>query len=343
MDHLNPNLFGGGKRRKVNRTTADELLKPLLAGDRAALSKAITLIESTARADQEEGAKLIQACLPHSGNSIRMGITGLPGAGKSSFIEVFGLHLIQEGAKVAVLAVDPSSTVSHGSILGDKTRMEELSVHEQAFIRPSPTGNTLGGVNRRTRESIILCEAAGYSHIVVETVGVGQSETAVHSLTDIFLLVLLTGGGDELQGIKRGVMELADLILINKADGDNLAKAKRTRSELAKAIHFLPPHPANWKTEVLPVSALERMGIDEIWQLVQNYQEHCLKNGFWDKKRKQQALFWFKSTLQGGILQHIDSDDKLQQELGKLEQAISAGEIDPFFAAEQFLAKLFGT
>ena len=340
MDHLNPNLFGG-KRRKVNRAKADDLLQPLLDGDRAALSKAITLIESTAKADQAEGNKLIQACLPHAGNSIRIGITGLPGAGKSSFIEVFGLHLIEEGAKVAVLAVDPSSTLSQGSILGDKTRMEELSVHEKAFIRPSPTGNTLGGVNRRTRESIILCEAAGYSHIIVETVGVGQSETAVHSLTDLFILVLLTGGGDDLQGIKCGVMELADLILINKADGDNLDRAKRTRSELAKAIHFLPPHPANWKTEVMPVSALEQMGIDSVWDKVQEYQQHCKENGYWQQKRNQQALFWFKSTLSAGVLQRIENDEELQAQLSSLEARIKASEIDPFFAAEQFLDQLF--
>lgn len=340
QEHLNPNLFGG-KRKVPEKPSKEALFEGIKSGDRASLSRGITLIESSKAADRADANWLIKACLPLAGNSVRVGITGLPGAGKSSLIEVFGLKMIAQGKKLAVLAVDPTSSISQGSILGDKTRMESLSTNDSAFIRPSPTGSTLGGVNRRTRESIVLCEAAGYDLIFVETVGVGQSESSVHSLTDFFLLVLLTGAGDELQGIKKGVMELADLVLINKADGNNLLKAKQTKAELARAMHFQAAHPGGWVPQVLLSSALEKTGLDEVWAQIQEYKKQCEKTGYWLENRKQQRLFWFKNSLSQALEDRILSSPGAKQKLDVLLKQIEQAEIDPFSAVDVLLDQLF--
>ncbi len=258
--------------------------------DRPTLARAITLVESTRADHRAEAQALLQSILPRTGNSVRLGITGVPGVGKSTFIEAFGLHAIAQGHKVAVLAVDPSSSKTGGSILGDKTRMQRLSQEERAFIRPSPTSGTLGGVTRRTREAILLCEAAGYDVIIVETVGVGQSETEVAEMTDMFLLMLLPGSGDELQGIKKGIVELADMIVVNKADGDMLALAKRVQSDYTAALRMLTPHGAPWQPPVLPVSALEGKGIDDVWNTIGDYREKM--HDYLPHRREQQRLSW---------------------------------------------------
>ncbi|MEY2629725.1 MAG: GTPase ArgK, partial [Bacteroidota bacterium] len=271
-------------RRKVQPSAA-ELVNGILAGDISALSRAITLVESTNPSHLAKANDIISACLPHANQSVRIGITGVPGVGKSTFIEAFGKYLTGLGKKVAVLAVDPSSSISHGSILGDKTRMEELVKDPNAFIRPSASGETLGGVARKTRETIILCEAAGFDTIIIETVGVGQSETAVHSMVDFFLLLKIAGAGDELQGIKRGIMEMADAIVINKADGDNIAKAKLAKTEFNRALHLFPAKRSGWVPKVTTCSAYEKTGIDEVWQLISSYFELVKANHYFEEKR----------------------------------------------------------
>ena len=265
---------------RKNIPTAEELITGILEGDKAALSRAITLVESTNPEHLEKANEVIKGCLPHANNSIRIGITGVPGVGKSTFIEAFGTHLTALGKKVAVLAVDPSSSISHGSILGDKTRMEELVKDKKAFIRPSASGGTLGGVARKTREAIILCEACGFDTIIIETVGVGQSETAVHSMVDFFLLLKISGAGDELQGIKRGIMEMTDTIVINKADGDNIVKAKLAKSEFNRALHLFPPKSSGWMPKVTTCSAYEKTGIDGIWDIITEYIEWVKSNQY---------------------------------------------------------------
>lgn len=313
--------------------------EPLFAGirskSRAHLSAAITLLESTRPEDIEEAQQLIQLCLPHAGNSLRIGITGVPGVGKSSFIEVFGQTVIESGKRLAVLAIDPSSERTGGSILGDKTRMEQLSQMDEVFIRPTAAGNTLGGVARKTRETIILCEAAGYEVLFIETVGVGQSEIMVHSMVDFFLLLLLAGAGDELQGIKRGIMEMADGLAITKADGDNVKRAQLAAREIKNAIHLFPPTESGWIPEVKSCSSLERSGITEIWEMIQRFVDYGNLRGSILKRRQQQEAYWFKSTLHELMLDGLYSNNVLKKALQTLETQVVAGNKSAFLAAEE--------
>jgi LAO/AO transport system kinase len=286
----------------------NEYVEGVLNKDISVLSRAITLVESTKEEHQVLAKQIIEKILPHTGKSVRLGITGVPGVGKSTFIESFGQLLVSKNHNVAVLAVDPSSTLSKGSILGDKTRMEKLSVQNKVFIRPSPSSGSLGGVARKTRESILLCEAAGFDYIIIETVGVGQSETEVHQLTDFFLLLMLAGAGDELQGIKRGIMEMADGIAINKADGTNLDKAKTARADYANAIHLFPPTESGWIPEVKTCSALENKGVDEVYEMIDKYVRHTRSKNFFDKKRQEQTVFWFENLVEEKIRNQFFSD-----------------------------------
>lgn len=323
------------KRKRSQKPTAKELADGVLAGDFIALSRAITLCESKKTEDREAANQLIQQCLPHSGKSIRIGITGVPGVGKSTFIESFGLHLIEkENKKLAVLAVDPSSERSKGSILGDKTRMEKLSVHPKAFIRPSPTSGSLGGVAHQSRESIILCEAAGFEVIIVETVGVGQSETEVRQMTDFFMLLMLAGAGDELQGIKRGIMEMADGLLFNKAEGENLAAAKRAQREYRNALHLFPPSKSEWTAQVELCSALHQENMDGAWQMVQNFVDHTKGNGFFEKQRQKQLRSWFIKTIDELLHRSLFSSENLKSKLRELEQQVEQKKISPYAAAK---------
>src|SRR5210317_486511 len=285
------------KFRPKKRLEASEYIEGVLKGDRVVLSRAITVIESNLSSDKRLAKEIIQAILPHSGNSIRIGITGVPGVGKSTFIEAFGLYLIEQGKRVAVLAVDPSSPIAGGSILGDKTRMEELSRREEAFIRPSPAEGALGGVAQKTRETMLLCEAAGYDVILVETVGVGQSEYQVAGMVDLFMVLMLPGGGDELQGIKKGIMELADALVINKADGDSENLAKQTQSHYQSALHLLTPQ-SFWQPSVLQCSALHSQGIAEVWQMISDYTSQAVAGGHFDAKRQAQNRQWMQALIQ---------------------------------------------
>jgi len=322
-------------RKKI--PSSKELVEGILEHDQTALSRAITIIESTAQKHQQQAKEIIENCLPHANQSIRIGITGVPGVGKSTFIESFGKHLISEGKKVAVLTVDPSSSISKGSILGDKTRMEELVKEKNAFIRPSASGDTLGGVARKTRETIILCEAAGFDVILIETVGVGQSETAVHSMTDFFLLLKLAGAGDELQGIKRGIMEMADSIVINKADGDNIKAAKLARTEFNRALHLYPEKESGWTPKTLLCSALKNEGIAEIWEVISNYFETVKANGYFQHKRKEQNKFWLMQTIESRLKSEFYSNTSVKKELEKQLKALDQNNTTPFPAAEKLL------
>ena len=314
----------------------------LLSGDRRALARAITLVEST-RADHRLAAEaLLEQALPKSGKAIRLGITGVPGAGKSTFIEAFGLHLIEQGHRVAVLAVDPSSQVSGGSILGDKTRMERLSRNSRAFIRPSPTAGSLGGVARRTREALLLCEAAGFDVILVETVGVGQSETAVAELVDMFLLLLVPGGGDELQGIKKGIVELADLLLINKSDGSLKDDARRAAAEYRGALQLLRPVNPKWTPKVQLCSALEGTGISEVWQTVAEFRRLFTESGGLSAKRARQAKGWLWNEVSESLMMTLRQNQEVAQQIPALERAVSAGQITPTAAARQLLQAFSG-
>ncbi len=323
-------------KRKEKRDTKS-LVEGILKSDKASLAQGITLLESSKPEHILEADEVVEKCLPHTSKSIRIGITGVPGVGKSTFIEVFGKSLTGLGKKVAVLAVDPSSTVSKGSILGDKTRMEELSRDANAFIRPSPSGESLGGVARKTRESIILCEAAGYDIILVETVGVGQSETVVHSMVDFFLLLKLSGAGDELQGIKRGIMEMADAIAINKADGKNMEKAKVAKAEFSRALHLYPPKDNDWTPRVLSCSATEHTGIDGIWQVILEYVELTRGNGHFEGKRNLQNKNWFLQSLHEQLTSIFDSKDSYMQMKSRMLKAVEKNTISPFKAAKEVL------
>src|SRR5664280_1126943 len=285
---INPDVLTKSGRKKRKKYSADEFVSGILSGNRIILSQAITLVESSLHEHHETAQVIIEKCLPFSSRSIRIGITGVPGAGKSTFIETLGLHILSEKRKVAVLTIDPSSERSKGSILGDKTRMEQLSIRPEAFIRPSPSTGTLGGVARKTRETIILCEAAGFDTILVETVGVGQSETAVHSMVDFFLLLMLAGAGDELQGIKRGIIEMADAIFINKADGDNISKANLAKSEYANALHLFPPPESGWIPIVATCSARTHDGITKVWDTIEDFSSFTTNNGFFEGRRMEQ-------------------------------------------------------
>lgn len=316
---------------------AESLARDILAGQRRALSRAITLVESTRPDHRDQANVLLERLTPHAGNSIRIGISGVPGAGKSTFIEAAGLHILERGHRLAVLAVDPSSAISGGSILGDKTRMEELSRHREAFIRPSPAGKTLGGVTRRTRETMLLCEAAGFDVVIVETVGVGQSETAVADMTDMFLLLLLPGGGDDLQGIKRGIMELADLVLVNKADGEMAATANHSASDYIHALKLLHPRTRNWQVPVKTCSALEKRGIVEAWEIICRYRQVLTESGELARRRAQQAKSWMWNETAESLLAALRQDQRVAQLIPRLEQAVVEGSLPPTLAAAQLL------
>lgn len=309
----------------------------ILEGNRVILSQAITLIESTHPKHQDLAQKIIEKCLPHSGKSLRIGLTGTPGVGKSTFIDSFGKQILEEGKQLAVLAIDPSSQLTKGSILGDKTRMQYLSVHPKVFIRPSPAGDSLGGVARKTRETIVLCEAAGFDTIIVETVGVGQSETAVHSMVDFFLLLLLPNSGDELQGIKRGVMEMADLIAINKADGDSLMAAKLAQKQCRNGLHLFPPKASGWIATAESCSALNQTGLDLIWKHINSYQNQTNINGYFEQHRQQQAKYWLEESIGLQLKNLFYLHPKVKEVFAKLEQDVIAGIISPFKAGELLL------
>jgi LAO/AO transport system kinase len=321
------------------RHTAQTYFEGIRAGDRNLLSQAITLLESTLPQDQHLGQEVLALCLPYTGESFRLGITGTPGVGKSSFIEAFGQHCLAQGHRLAVLAIDPSSQVSKGSILGDKTRMQNLANQAEAFIRPSPSGQTLGGVARKTRETILLCEAAGYDWIFIETVGVGQSETAVRWLSDFFLLLLLPSAGDELQGIKRGIMEMADWIGINKADLHPQA-AKLAVAQCNNALHLFPAKESGWIAQAQPISAHSGLGLSDLWQTLREYARMSQANGYWARHRAAQQQYWFEEALRAGLQTWFDQLPWTQAQLPGLRRAVESGELSPFRAAELLLAQL---
>ncbi|WP_127024727.1 methylmalonyl Co-A mutase-associated GTPase MeaB [Flagellimonas beolgyonensis] len=328
------------KALRKRELSVEELADGIVNGNKALLAKAITLLESTQPTHFEKANALIEKCLAQPNNSIRLGITGVPGVGKSSFIETLGTTLTSLGKKVAVLAVDPSSSLSKGSILGDKTRMQSLSKDPNAFIRPSPAGTSLGGVAQKTRESIILCEAAGYDVILVETVGVGQSEIAVHSMVDFFLLLKLSGAGDELQGIKRGIMEMADAIAINKADGSNLEKAKLAVTEFSRALHLYPPKANGWTPKVMKCSATENIGILEIWHMVEAFVRQNKENGYFEENRKTQNKNWFLQTVDEHIKQFFYQRPSFQKAKAELLTDVEERKISPFYAAKILLGHI---
>ena len=340
-DVFSPTSMAKIVRQRQVQPSAQELIDGILAKDKVALSRAITLVESTNPEHLAKANAIIAACLTHANQSVRVGITGVPGVGKSTFIEAFGSYLTSLGKKVAVLAVDPSSTISHGSILGDKTRMEELVKDENAYIRPSASGETLGGVARKTRETIILCEAAGFDTIIIETVGVGQSETAVHSMVDFFLLLKISGAGDELQGIKRGIMEMADAIVINKADGDNVAKAKLAKTEFNRALHLFPAKNSGWTPTVSTCSAYEKTGIDDVWLTISNYLELVKSNNYFDNKRQEQSLYWMMETINEQLKNNFHNHPDIIQLLATNQQEVLLNKISPFAAAQNLLMHYF--
>lgn len=331
------------KHRKTKRKmlAASEYVEGILAGNRTILSQAITLVESNLHKHQKVAQEVIEKCLTYAGNSIRIGITGVPGVGKSTFIEALGTRLIRMKRKLAVLAIDPSSKRSKGSILGDKTRMEELATEINAYIRPSPSAGTLGGVARKTRETIILCEAAGFNTIFVETVGVGQSETAVHSMVDFFLLMILAGAGDELQGMKRGIMEMADVVVITKADGDNEPHAKRAMTEYQNALHLYPPAQSGWTPKVLTCSAKNGTGIDRVWETIEKYCRVTGDNNFLEQKRKNQALYWMSETISEKLRDDFYKHPEITEKLKKYKALVLSDKISSFVAARQLLDEYF--
>ncbi|GAB2548924.1 methylmalonyl Co-A mutase-associated GTPase MeaB [Rufibacter soli] len=320
------------------RFSPDEYAAGVLSGNRVLLSRAITLVESTLPSDQVLAHQVMEKILPHTGKSVRVGITGVPGVGKSTFIEAFGNVLVeQHGKKLAVLAIDPTSQRTGGSILGDKTRMETLSVHPQVYIRPSPAGKTLGGVARSTRESILLCEAAGFDVIFVETVGVGQSETAVHEMVDFFLLLMLAGAGDELQGIKKGIMEMADAIAITKADGANLHPATSAQAEYQSALHLFPLGASTWSPRVSVCSAYEKSGLAAIWKTIQDYVQLTQDNGYFNRRRQDQNLHWLKHSIRQSLEERFYQNPAIQAKWEQVAQQVTTGQKSPFAAAEELL------
>jgi LAO/AO transport system kinase len=322
---------------KGKRFSVDEYVSGILSGDRVMLSRAITLVESELESDQLLAVEVLEKIHPHTGNSIRIGVTGVPGVGKSTFIEAFGKQITSLGKRLAVLTIDPSSQKTRGSILGDKTRMIELSHDPRAYIRPSASGTALGGVAAKTREAIFLCEAAGFDVVLVETVGVGQSETQVHSMVDFFLLLMLAGAGDELQGIKKGIMEMADGLAINKADGDNLKPAKRAKAEFQSALHLFPPSENGWYPKVLTCSALNGDGLAEIWEMITQYQVHCKSKGFFEAKRKSQNVNWMRQMLRARLEYQFYHSPKVLQALDRIEKQVENGEIPALKAARELI------
>jgi LAO/AO transport system kinase len=334
---INPALSGKYPRSLQLLLDVNAYYEGIIQGNRMILGKAITLIESTLSAHHNLAQEIIEKCLPHSGNSIRIGITGVPGVGKSTFIETLGTLLTGKGNKLAVLAIDPSSQRSKGSILGDKTRMESLSANPLAFIRPSPSAGTLGGVARKTRESAILCEAAGFNIVFIETVGVGQSETAVHDMVDFFLLLMLAGAGDELQGIKRGIMEMADAIVINKAEADNLQKARLAKSQLENSLHYFPPSESGWKPVVEVCSALTNTGIEKVWHVVEDYIAFCKSNNYFQKRRKSQGRNIMMNEIGESLMYHFMQNARVAALIKVLEKGLDQNKFSAYMAARKLV------
>ncbi len=322
------------------QTDPDDFVRGILAGNRRMIAKTITLMESSLTDHRQTASSVMEKILPHTGNSIRLGITGVPGVGKSTFIENLGVYLADRGRKVAVLAVDPTSRRSGGSIMGDKTRMEQLAAHANAFIRPSPAGDVLGGVAAKTREIMLVCEAAGFDVILVETVGVGQSETSVACMVDFFLVLMIAGAGDELQGIKKGVLELADGIAINKADGDNLKAVERARVDLETAMHFLNPDSPNWSTPVLTCSSLVDQGTKKVWEAVLDHQEKFTTSGEFALRRKKQSLEWMWTLVDAGLKHLFKNNEKINEHIPTISQQVEAQKISPSAAAQTLLSYL---
>ena len=325
------------KKSRKKDFSIDDFVSKIRAGNITFLSKAITLVESTNANHQKKANQILEACMPYANNSVRIGVTGVPGVGKSTFIEAYGKHLTQQGKKVAVLAVDPSSSVNKGAILGDKTRMEQLVLDKNAYIRPSASGTSLGGVAQKTRESIILCEAAGFDVILIETVGVGQSETLVHSMVDFFLLLKLANAGDELQGIKRGIIEMADAIVINKADGENVKDAKLAKVEFNRALHLYPVKESNWQPKILTASALQNVGISEIDEMISKYIKLTKENSYFSKKRNEQNKFWLLSTIEQQLKSSFYNNPKIKIALAKEIEQLEKLKTTPFNAAKRLL------
>ncbi len=338
---VNPNAVALLKKRQQRLLRVSEYVEGILAGNITILSKAITLVESRLSEHQVIAQQILEACQAHTEKSIRIGITGVPGAGKSTFIEAFGSYLTAKGHKLAVLAIDPSSERSKGSILGDKTRMEHLSVDPLAFIRPSPSAGSLGGVARKTRESIVLCEAAGFDMIFVETVGVGQSETAVHSMTDFFLLLMISGAGDELQGIKRGIMEMSDMLVINKADGTNVDKARQAQAQYQSALRLFPMTESGWQPKALTCSSIEKLGLEAIYSQIENYLLLTKENGFFEHRRREQSRYWMYETINEALKEGFYQNKNIEKLLPEYESQVLSGKTGSFAAAKELLDNYF--
>lgn len=335
------NPYANKRPRRRPLPPASELVEGILKGELNALSRAVTLVESIAPDHYAIAQEVIEKCLPHSGHSRRIGITGVPGAGKSTSIDVFGLHVLRKGGKLAVLAIDPSSERTKGSILGDKTRMEKLSVQPGAFIRPSPSAGSLGGVARKTRETIVLCEAAGYDNIFVETVGVGQSETAVHSMVDFFLLIQIAGAGDELQGIKRGIMEMADMMVITKADGENIHKAELAKTQFQGALHLFPMPESGWRPKVYTCSSVDGTGLEEVWKGVEEYLQHVETNGYFQHNRNRQNKYWMYESINETLRNSFYRSSVIEEHIGDYEQRVLSDRMSSFIAAKELLELYF--
>jgi len=338
---INHESIANFKKKRKKKLNFEDYIGGILSKNTAILSQAITLIESSLPGHLEMAQKIIEKCLPYSGNSMRIGITGVPGVGKSSFIEALGKHITLQGHKLAVLAIDPSSEKSGGSIMGDKIRMEELSVNPNAFIRPSSSAGTLGGVARKTRETIYLCEASGYDVIFIETIGVGQSETAVHSMVDFFLLLMLSGAGDELQGIKRGIIEMADLIAITKADGNNIEKAIQAKAEYQNALHLFPPSESSWIPKVMTCSAFNNQGIDSIWDEINKNIELTRKSGYFNSNRINQSKYWMHQTIRENLFNHFYHHQGMKEKISHIEKEVLREGISSFEAASMLLSEYF--